>query len=1461
MFSKKRLLSLFVALVMVVVGLPTATVLADDVIALQTQLSALMLDCSVNGDEIIVKGSYNKPLTLDIGPGVTVIWCATLSSASGSATLTLKGTGTFIVAEDDPDEGLITNTGTGSAISIPQGVAGIELSINGGTVSSVSNGAAITINGSCILNVGDDDQDKGLIVNTGAGSAISIPKDVKDVILNIKGGIVRSTPSGYAINDGGPATSGPYNNNTQINISGGLVEAGNACAIQSTGRDSVVMITGGRVTNSATTNINSTIFMNGGTGQNVIINGGVVDTTSTSNTSYVIQTSGNVLVNGSGEVHAIAGRAINLVGLNSTATIEGDAIVSAKSGIAISTATTRPGDVANAQVFVTGGWVYTESGTAAIQTTGTTGKVTISGGKVTATSGYAVRATGSVEISGGFVFAYGTGVGQVVYAPNTGFPTNNGIIVAWNKAILNPVYVEETGNDLVIVPGGSAYWHKEDRESGISYSKNANTGFFPLDVTVERFATNTHGLVFNIGEGKFYLNGSPYLDGQGTTWKWDSGTLTLTDFSWATYASIALTITNGTAITIELEGVNTFVSTGTGTNAAGISTVADIAIKGSGMLNASASAGMGINSTGHDITINSGTVNASSGNETNTHGINVGKLTVKGGAINASAGGPATTGATYGINASSLVIEEGDGVVTASGNSRAINNITGPNLDLPGGYEYSKGSRADGGNANKFNVPGDTAYAYSANNNYVQIKAHTPHALMVVNGEDVTGLGPYFAGEIVKLKEVTPLEHVPGTSTVIERGPIHVTVRPPFMYPLSIDVFKSWTSDAGGVFVNADAAETDFIMPNNDVTVTAETQKAYKLYVTGGYFNNPEDTTNSYLGYYIAGEEVALRTHMQHGDGYYFRGWGFFDENRSRPSGDYIPYDPVGDEFSNPHSVFTTLTMPGTNVIVEAPWEHREFDQTKYDLTIVNGTGTIHLVAPASDVTGDALEDILPGTWVSLTAMPPSGQVFVRWEVTSFETEDTTSYRGAFENSIDPDTRFIMAEGNITITAICMYELSVENGTGSGKYAAYTEVVIIANAPQARQDFTGWATNDISGFLGDAADRAETIYLMPSSAATVTANYKYTDFILTVNDGTGSGVYRAGDVVIITATPLPGQVFDGWRTDDGGTFGSQSNAETTFVMPEGDVTIEALFANIYQLTVVNGTGTGLYKADELVSITTSPPTGYVLENWTSSDGSIANTNSLSTTFTMPAGSAIVTANWVQSQPPPTTTPTTTTPTATTKPSVVPTNPVTTTTTTPPTSSSTTTTTATTTTTPTPTTTISPTTTSTTTTTTTTTTTPVISETTTSPTTATTTSNVSPTTTIASTETTTNPTSSKSGNVNEKDGAWALCSLILCALGGLLAIIAVIFYLMRSGRKEQGVYGEIGKPRLFWLIVTIVLAIAGAAFFFLMADMSLPMVMVDIWTVVSAAIFLAETIVVLLVFQSEKRGYEGRPSHN
>lgn len=85
--------------------------------------------------------------------------------------------------------------------------------------------------------------------------------------------------------------------------------------------------------------------------------------------------------------------------------------------------------------------------------------------------------------------------------------------------------------------------------------------------------------------------------------------------------------------------------------------------------------------------------------------------------------------------------------------------------------------------------------------------------------------------------------------------------------------------------------------------------------------------------------------------------------------------------------------------------------------------------------------------------------------------------------------------------------------------------------------------------------------------------------------------------------------------------------------------------------------------------------------------------------------------------------------------------------------------------------------------------------------------------------------------------------------------------MRSGRKEQGVYGEIGKPRLFWLIVTIVLAIAGAAFFFLMADMSLPMVMVDIWTVVSAAIFLAETIVVLLVFQSEKRGYEGRPSHN
>ena len=67
-------------------------------------------------------------------------------------------------------------------------------------------------------------------------------------------------------------------------------------------------------------------------------------------------------------------------------------------------------------------------------------------------------------------------------------------------------------------------------------------------------------------------------------------------------------------------------------------------------------------------------------------------------------------------------------------------------------------------------------------------------------------------------------------------------------------------------------------------------------------------------------------------------------------------------------------------------------------------------------------------------------------------------------------------------------------------------------------------------------------------------------FQLTVVSGSGAGRYAAGAEVQITADPAPeGKEFDRWSTGNGGTFGNESVASTTFRMPGNAVTVTALY--------------------------------------------------------------------------------------------------------------------------------------------------------------------------------------------------------------------------------------------------------------------------------------------------------------
>jgi len=161
-----------------------------------------------------------------------------------------------------------------------------------------------------------------------------------------------------------------------------------------------------------------------------------------------------------------------------------------------------------------------------------------------------------------------------------------------------------------------------------------------------------------------------------------------------------------------------------------------------------------------------------------------------------------------------------------------------------------------------------------------------------------------------------------------------------------------------------------------------------------------------------------------------------------------------------------------------------------------------------------------------------------------------------------------MGEGNITIEAIYKpipYTCTVRNGTGSGLYQVSSPAAIAADPAPARQDFAGWVIDRVSvgdGGFDDEKNAATNFTINTGGNVTIVATYETVEFEATVLEGAGSGIYREGDIVRISAVPEAGLPFRGWEVVSGlVVFADAGAEETTFIMPGGDVTVRALFGN------------------------------------------------------------------------------------------------------------------------------------------------------------------------------------------------------------------------------------------------------------------------------------------------------------
>jgi len=282
----------------------------------------------------------------------------------------------------------------------------------------------------------------GAITNTGPGAAINTGKTA----IKLSGGTIRSERFGITT-----GTSG-----TVIDMSGGSIETVSP-AIQA--QKTKINISGGTVASSGT---GSTIT-NIGDGALLTISGGTVK-----NTDEGVTISSGL----DGSLVTISGGTVEGTGASQTVSVKDFAM--------------------------TGGKIKNAGGKTTIIVSG---DCKISGGTVNGADGYAVGTTGvnySINISGGFVFSYGTSIarlkGDYSGAENhviDGFSNapaigGNAVVCAWNKAAGRASYNEGAADDLTAAPSGaSAVWGIEGGKSGIKYANGSNAGFYALSgVTV-----------------------------------------------------------------------------------------------------------------------------------------------------------------------------------------------------------------------------------------------------------------------------------------------------------------------------------------------------------------------------------------------------------------------------------------------------------------------------------------------------------------------------------------------------------------------------------------------------------------------------------------------------------------------------------------------------------------------------------------------------------------------------------------------------------------------------------------------------------------------------------------------------------------------------------------------------------------------------------------------------------------
>ena len=238
----------------------------------------------------------------------------------------------------------------------------------------------------------------------------------------------------------------------------------------------------------------------------------------------------------------------------------------------------------------------------------------------------------------------------------------------------------------------------------------------------------------------------------------------------------------------------------------------------------------------------------------------------------------------------------------------------------------------------------------------------------------------------------------------------------------------------------------------------------------------------------------------------------------------------------------------------------------------------------------------------------------------------------------------IAVDGNLTVNHASSVELIGKNDNGG----TVTGAAVFNNTGEVtiqNKDATKGAAHSISysgnyvyytadgGALTDpritpiAAD-ASYLHIVPSELHSITVPEGCTFKV----DGTDLSTAHAGQPVTVTA-PDKGDHFEfaGWTiSPDSVTLNNADKLTATFTMPDGDVKLENSYNQLYDVTVLKGTATPSFaKEGTEIAIEAAERPGYRFERWDvlNDKVTLANKNSNTTTFNMPAGEVQVEAKY------------------------------------------------------------------------------------------------------------------------------------------------------------------------------------------------------------------------------------------